>query len=1214
MANTNFNFNIDPYYDDFEADAGAREQNYMRILFRPGYAVQARELTQLQTIIQNQIKQFGNHIFQDGSPVEGGHVTLDIRVKSIRLQPQYNAIDIDLEDFDGQLIRNADTNADPVRAQVVKVDNSQSTPVIIVKYMTGNEFAEDDEIEIVSSGIKATVFNSSAITEASVVSINEGVFYVGGFFVFVEPQTIILDTFGNSPNYRIGLEIEDGIKTETDDNALLDPAQGSFNYQAPGATRYQFALNLSKRSFTSTDDNRFFELLRVQNGVVTKQVVYPIYSELEKTLARRTFDESGHYTVKPFRTSIEENEDDANTYNLVVEAGKAYVKGFEFETLGAITLTGQKANTENTSTDYSFSLDYGNYVIASNVYGTSGNGFLDTANTTEIDLHCVPSGKINTASAGAYSNTKIGSARVRNIDFGGTTAAAGDNHLVYLFDVDVQPLTVNVATADNVSSANLPATFSDLDDAYKNVKVRINSGTGVDAYTRVITSYNAQYRTIFVDFPFSTQLDATSNLTFEYEFTDTDAMVVAPGNMIGVDNVYATRSIEKSGTSENAHKTCMDISFDGRTLDGKTILFDNDRKRLYYTLPQSYVSNTQFTDIEYYIKSSISGSSTIQDGPNYRSATINPEFGSWFFGTGTLSSTTAKNNFVVVKRNVSGGSANGEIVDFSVAPNAIIEVSSTSLTIRVANTSSETDFDLDIVATEKVSDATGPAAGKVLVSSNSYLLTTDAPSNGLGIRNPNGTVGSNVFVDVQNGHVWFSNTDSDWIVNTPGTKQSLYLTDVVRIIKILDSGSPSANPSNTVYTDITNRYLFNGGQKDDYYDYASITLKDGYNPPLGRMVVMVEFFYRNDDDTDFYNATSYGGAYANNKVPLYSSSGRTVNLVNVIDFRRHRTSATSYYPGNFKLSGPMIPSPEFSMTSTYNYFVPRVDSLVLTKDREFKIVQGIPKAFPIAPVINDDNMVLYNIRVPAGLANTAKFGLEYVENKRYTMRDIGAFDLRLERLEELTSLNSLEIAAQNETVLYEDNLTEKEKYGIVVDAFKNFSVADVRSPDLRCSIKNGVMGPAVKGVTLPLRLVSSTNATINDKTITLSYSETAAVTQSTVTKAITVQPYEFAGFDGRLRLYPDTDYFYSQVLLPDVITNDPDGNLSPLTNPNINPFLTGSTFAAISGGFGNGLTMDSFGTFDLTNWLGAFAFGGTTIGNVIIPSGDANTQIQQPIP
>ena len=62
------NLNISPYYDDFDAD-----KNYYKVLFKPGYQVQARELTTSQSILQNQIKSFGSNIFKDGSIViQGG--------------------------------------------------------------------------------------------------------------------------------------------------------------------------------------------------------------------------------------------------------------------------------------------------------------------------------------------------------------------------------------------------------------------------------------------------------------------------------------------------------------------------------------------------------------------------------------------------------------------------------------------------------------------------------------------------------------------------------------------------------------------------------------------------------------------------------------------------------------------------------------------------------------------------------------------------------------------------------------------------------------------------------------------------------------------------------------------------------------------------------------------------------------------------------------
>ena len=67
------NFNVDPYYDDFDPS-----KNFHRILFKPGSAVQARELTQSQTILQNQISNFADHIFSQNSPVSGGKVTTNL--------------------------------------------------------------------------------------------------------------------------------------------------------------------------------------------------------------------------------------------------------------------------------------------------------------------------------------------------------------------------------------------------------------------------------------------------------------------------------------------------------------------------------------------------------------------------------------------------------------------------------------------------------------------------------------------------------------------------------------------------------------------------------------------------------------------------------------------------------------------------------------------------------------------------------------------------------------------------------------------------------------------------------------------------------------------------------------------------------------------------------------------------------------------------------
>ncbi len=62
-------FDSHPYYDDYSLSSG-----YLKSLFKPGYAVQARELTQVQSMLQSQIERFGSHVFKNGSVVLGGEI------------------------------------------------------------------------------------------------------------------------------------------------------------------------------------------------------------------------------------------------------------------------------------------------------------------------------------------------------------------------------------------------------------------------------------------------------------------------------------------------------------------------------------------------------------------------------------------------------------------------------------------------------------------------------------------------------------------------------------------------------------------------------------------------------------------------------------------------------------------------------------------------------------------------------------------------------------------------------------------------------------------------------------------------------------------------------------------------------------------------------------------------------------------------------------
>ena len=88
----NTNLNISPYYDDFN-----KADNFSRVLFRPGFAVQARELTTLQSILQDQIESHGKHLFKEGTVVIPGQASYSRAYTTLRLDTTFGGEDVVLE-------------------------------------------------------------------------------------------------------------------------------------------------------------------------------------------------------------------------------------------------------------------------------------------------------------------------------------------------------------------------------------------------------------------------------------------------------------------------------------------------------------------------------------------------------------------------------------------------------------------------------------------------------------------------------------------------------------------------------------------------------------------------------------------------------------------------------------------------------------------------------------------------------------------------------------------------------------------------------------------------------------------------------------------------------------------------------------------------------------------------------------------------------------
>ncbi len=327
-------FNIEPYFDDY-----SESKNFHKILFRPGYSVQARELTQLQTILQGQIERFGNHVFKDGSKVYGADSafqTVDfLRVTSDSPTSSFLGYEVSTGNNVAKVIHVEEaTDEDPhyvLFLQIVKGSLASLIEGITLCSSIDPATAQCTTTATVSSGTDITTSGT-----AKLYSVTEGIFYINGFFVRTEEQHA--PAFGttvagirqyNSIDGVFGFDIQNNYIGSNEDDTLRDPARGYYNFNAPGSDRFQIVLDLNFHTSAERDD--FVPLATLASGIITNQTIYSDYSELEKTLARRTFDESGSYITDPFELEVKAHGFSTDHVTLAIGSGKAYIFGHEFE-------------------------------------------------------------------------------------------------------------------------------------------------------------------------------------------------------------------------------------------------------------------------------------------------------------------------------------------------------------------------------------------------------------------------------------------------------------------------------------------------------------------------------------------------------------------------------------------------------------------------------------------------------------------------------------------------------------------------------------------------------------------------------------------------------------------------------------------------------------------------------------------------------------------
>lgn len=1084
-------FNASPYFDDYDP-----KKHFYKILFKPGFAVQGRELNQLQTMIQEQITRFGDHVFKPGSLVIPGNMRIDKNFSYVKLEA---LSDVNLSDLINKTIISS---VNSIQAKVLEVAEATDTdpPTLFVKYLDsginndknafddGEELVTDDEDEII-----VTVLSSSATGKCIAALIDTGIYYIKNHFVRVEEDILVLDKYTSNSTYRIGLSVNESIIDSQEDESLLDPALGSSNYFAPGADRYQIELILSKRDINDTiSSDNFIELGRLVNGEIVEITTNrPGYNILADELARRTYDESGDYTVEPFKLKfIEHLRDDEhpdgflpasdggdNDYAIaVLSPGKSYVRGYEVATLSNRYLTFEKPRDKSNVFNSVVRTQMGSYVEVSNVY---------TIPNFTSDLSIVNLYNRYTSSKGNPSGTLVGNCKIRGFETSSGNVMATDAIFnAFVFDVEMLPgytfeRDVKQLYHANVNTGSYDSTAFSADI----VPVRVTQVGELN-----LTNNSNVF--VAVNSAISAYLKTDDVIRVSSDTSNTYRVVSLTNYSVTVDKVYplanvtsVTYSRDESAILEK-NKSSYLFPFQYQVVTNVQDITIRTRKVFYDTLVSGNVELTTSAGTEFASRTDIDYFAIVVSGANsgklYRIGSDNFEY---------TDSPTNRN----IKINLNEyGLTNQDILIYT----TIIKTNPSAKIKTIAETSITYNQKEDCEAVKI------------------YLNKADA--------------------------FYFSNVTMS--ANAFGT---------------------AYNSSNEI--DISDRFQINSGQTPTYYGVSYLTRIPGAIVPTGP--IKINFKYYNHGSGDFFTPDSYPDY---DDLPIFVDNGIKYPLRDYIDFRPRIADSGSNFSDTGSSKNDFLDySSDF--ICDYQYYLPRKDKILISSEGKLSYLVGISSLTPVEPQTPSDSMTLYVITHPAYSFDITKDSTFIsVDQRRYTMKDIGKLDNRITNLEYYTQLSLLELDTSVFTIKDSYGL-DRYKNGFVVESFNGHGIGDIRHPDYSISMDfdNGILLPSFFQQNIKLKEVASETADrtangytlINNTSVMLSYVDSLYTSSELADNTISITPYDMFTYNGILTLNPPIDTWYETTSEP-IVTKNPDGTWDSMIPDSVGKKIFGTVWGS----------------------------------------------------
>lgn len=1030
------NLNTSPYYDDFDI-----EKNFHRILFKPAVAVQARELTQLQTILQNQIERFGTNVLKEGTIVSGGNFVEIPKFAYVKINDSDtdgNPVNVSL--YEGKFAVGTVTGL-RARIETVAVGFESQSPdlnTLYVKYLGTNDnddktFSSSENLEIQEENgtviVTVTVAGTSdnaPIGEGYGVRSGDGIIFQKGHFVRFSDGIAIVSKYDTVPDdVLVGFRTEESIVNSNQDSSLLDNAIGFNNVNAPGADRLKLTPVLTVYTAAeAAEEETFFAIQEYRDGNVIRRNLTTVYNVLQNLIERRSVEENGNFVVNRFPLRVETDTANTDQNILVIGPGLAYVEGRRIESVGDERIEFSKAIDTATVNDQNIVANYGNYVRCTDLVGTFDINTFDSINLVD------------------GASATIGTANIRSLLKTGANA-----YNAYLFNIRM----------------SAGETFAD---------VRTLETAGGASLTAVLDSAN--------------------------------------------------NAVQR------------DFSF----------------KKAVYPIGKNAVQNLDLSDTSYIYRAANTTATMTTAG----TITLNLPAGDTFPYTVSSSlNDLQKLDLIIVSAETQAPYTDGDVIDIADSAATVTVTSASQLTIQLDDANNFPAATMDVTVYHNANREVTTVNSKVLQTLYVKIDTATHPANTSGVY-------------------------------------SLGVPDVYDIEGIYVGSTYDVNNTNYV----SNFNLFTNS-KDTHYDLSYIAARGAANNPLNpsdKILVKARVFRNTSGVNTFFSVDSYpiddattplpANKIRTEQIPVYTTdSGQRINLRDAIDVRPYAANTAVYSTTigsatenptdtlDFGSTSQFFIGPNQAVETNFDYYLSRIDRLVLDYSGNFYILPGEAAENPKAPATPEKAIspALINIgpfpSIPTATAsrqdrNEYSVFLTRIDNDNYYPDDIRKLENRVKLLEDYTSLTLLETQA-TDLVIQDANGLDRFKNGILVDAFEDFSVAKNSSEQFTASLDptaNELL-PRFRAHGLDLKVVSTSGVTeylqgaLLNSTASAMIEQTFATTQRSCTT-------DFWKFNGQMVIVPEADTGVDLVNAPDVNTTSNEVSFStslaeqiPLLQPEV---------------------------------------------------------------